>query len=127
MPDCEIDILDAAVISPTDPGDADLVLMILPDGTAIWRTWGQLKTALVPNDYERVVDDGVDPDEINTGTGNIILDQFAGFRVRVIRNGVTQAQIVNATGFYYDYDKPTGTFDFHPAAEKDELFQITAY
>lgn len=124
---CEIDIKQAASVTLTAPAPTDLVLMILENGTAVFRTWASLMATLVPDDYERIVDDGVSPDEINTGDAGKTLAQFAGYRVRLIRGGIPQSQIPQAGASYYTYDKPTGTFVFVPIAQKDELFQIQAY
>ena len=127
MADCDRDINEAADVVVTAPADSDKVFMILADGTVVFRTWGVLRGHLVPNDYERLVDDGVDPLEINTGDGAKILPQFAGFRVRVIRGGIPQTTISSPDGYSYTFNQLTGAFTFTPAASKGELFQITAY
>ena len=124
---CDLDIHDAAEVTNTAPVDTDLVLMILADKTVVFRQWGLLKAHLIPNDYERKVAPGVAVDQINTGDAGKTLPQFVGFRVRLIRNGLLQTTIATPGGYSYTFNPLTGDFGFTPAAQTDEIFQITAY
>jgi len=124
---CELDIFDAAQLSATSPDDDDILMFLLPNKTVVFRTWANVKTALVPDDINWLIAPGADPTRLNAGEASIILPQFIGFRVRVIRNGVNQAPFAIPNGSYYNRDIATGEFNFTPAVETDELIQIQPY
>lgn len=125
---CEIDIFEAANVSATSPDDNDLLLFFLPDKSAVFRTWANVKTTLVPDDINWLIDDG--PHEegmLHSGEGHVTLPQYIGFRVRVLRNGINQMPFAIPNGTYYTRDIATGDFDVTPALQKTETFQIQPY
>lgn len=124
---CDIDIFDAAQVSPTAPQDADILIFLLPDKSVVFRTWATVKSAMIPDDINWVIADGNDDDVLNSGESAITLDQFKGFRVRVLRNGVNQMPFAIPNGTYYTRNIATGDFVFTPAVQKDETIQIQAY
>lgn len=129
---CEIDIFDAIVLSPTTPQDEDILIFLLPTKDVVGRTWANVKTALVPNDYYNIITDGAHVDgEIHSGESVVVLDQFKNFRVRVERNRSGDWDATNAgvpaEGTYFLYTIGTGTFEFVPALNKDETLKIYAY
>lgn len=124
---CDIDIFDAAQVSPTSPDDDDLLMFFLPDKSVVFRTWANVKTALVPDDINWIIADGADPLVLNSGESAITLSDFAGFRVRLLRNGINQVPFAVPDSTYYLYNIATGHFDVVPAVQRDEIIQIQSY
>lgn len=128
---CDIDIFDAVPVTPSDPDDTDVVIFLLADKTVVGRTWGNIKTALVPDDWNWEVTDGAHVDgELHTGEGTVVRPEFIGFRTRVIRNGVSQIPFAPAGASGQSYvliNEITGQYDLNPVVAKDEIIQIQGY
>lgn len=125
---CDIDIFDAVPVSPSAPDDNDVVLFLLPDRTVVGRTWGNIKTALVPDDFYELVTDGAHEDgRLHSGEGTVVRPEFIGFRTRVIRNGVAQMPFAVPNQSYVTIDSLTGQYDLTPVVGKDETIIIQGY
>ena len=129
---CDIDIFDAVPVTPTSPDDDDVVIFLTPDKTVIGRKWSDVKTALVPDDFDWEVTDGAHVDgELHTGEGFVVRPEFINFRTRVLRNGVAQVPFVptdpDSNQSYALINKATGRYDFNPVVGKGEIIQIQGY
>lgn len=118
---CEINIKDIP-ISATAPAATDLVMMHLPDGTTICRTWGTLQGLSHPDDVEIAV--ALSGGQINNGATNYTLPVgWEGKRLRFSRGRIKQSMAAGE----YTWNDSTRVVTFVPAAATDELFQFEAY
>jgi len=126
---CDINIFDAVIMTASDPDDDDVVMFLTTDQTLVGRTWGNIRTALIPDDWNWQVSNGAHVDgQLHSGEGTVVRPEFINFRTRVLRNGANQMPFatVGATP-YVLINSATGQYDFTPVVFENETIQIQAY
>ena len=120
MADCDKNILGLDV-ALSRPNPTDWVMFTQPDGFTVIRQW----QTMFPNDIEFKVDDIGNPSNYPaSGTSVFQDDTMIGRRVRFYRQQQKQSLFDAGGGYYYAFNRTTGTIVATPNFIADEIIQI---
>jgi hypothetical protein len=120
MANCDKNILDLDV-SLSRPNPTDYVIMTQPDGFSIIRQWA----SLFPPDIEFKVDAVGNPANYPaSGQPTFQDDTMIGRRIRLYRQQQKQSLFDAGGGYFYAFNKTTGTLTVTPNFIADEIIQI---
>lgn len=122
---CEVNAIDSAVVSATQPGIDDLVWFVLPDGSVVFRKWSTLLQAATPDDAEYEV--GVTSGAPVAGEFTWTKPAWIGKRIRLFRSGALQNRAGGAGVQKYSFDFTTGAITVNVAWDANEIITIQQY
>lgn len=117
---CDKNILDLPV-SNSRPNPTDWIIFTQPDGTTVIRQW----SSLFPDDIEFKVGAVGNPDNYPTDGESTFTDpSMVGRRIRFYRNQQPQSTFDAGGGYYYSFNRTTGTITATPNFSNDEIIQV---
>lgn len=125
---CEVPVLEIPPSGGRPLATDDVVIVTGANGLSWLYTYQEILDSILtlpaPIDVEVLAADDPSISAFKDGVDTLVIAAYIGFEVDYFRSGLKQSRQLNQSGYYFAWDKVTGTMETFPALAKEEMIQI---